>query len=109
MHTARTRTFVRLSLACLAIGLMATSQAFAQTVTISDRYVEPTAGPWASTAVYVLTAAGDIVASSPVGNTTSDVGDWLTPKSGMSSYEVRATQSTPACNGPSGTWQSLSS
>jgi hypothetical protein len=109
MHTARTRIFSKLSLACLALGVMAANQAFAQTVTIDNRYVETSSGPWASTALYILTADGDIRVSDVVGSGTSDVGDWLTPKSGMSSYQVRGTHGTPACNGPSGTWQSLSS
>src|SRR5262245_43561914 len=89
-------------LGVLGLFSLGASGAVAQTVTISDRYVETSNGPGASTALYTLTADGDIRVSDTTGNGSSDVGDWLTPKSGMSSYEVRATMGSPACNGPSG-------
>ena len=110
MKSKSTRGLGRaLALGVLGFASLGANSAFAQTVTIADRYVETSNGPWASTALYILTSAGDIRVSDLSGNGTSDVGDWLTPKSGMSGYEVRATQGSPACNGPSGSWQSLGS
>jgi hypothetical protein len=91
----------------LLFGLFASHEAAAQTITVSNKTVWTTAWWPATTAVYVLTSAGDIITSDAVGNGTSDVGDWLSPKSGMSNFQVRATAGN--CIGPAlNVWQPLS-
>ena len=106
---SRSRFLRALALGCLAIGLFATQAAYAQTITISNRSVSTTYSPLpGATAYYVLSYDGNIVTSNCCDTYGSDVGDWISPKSGMSNYQVRATSST--CSGPpAGTWLSLSS
>lgn len=38
---------------------------------------------------YQLSAAGDIVGTVSGNNTTSDIGDWITPKASMANYDAR--------------------
>jgi len=104
----RNRFLRALTLGCLAIGLFTTQDAFAQTITIGNRSVSTTYSPLpGGTAYYVLSYDGNIVTSNCCDTYGSDVGDWISPKSGMSNYQVRATSST--CSGPAtGTWLSLS-
>ena len=104
---ARKRFLRAFSLGCLAIGLFAAQGAFAQTITIGNRSVSTTYSPLpGGTAYYVLSFDGNIITSNCCDTYGSDVGDWLTPKSGMSNYQVRATAST--CSGPAvGTWVAL--
>lgn len=67
-----------------------------------------TVRPGGATASYQLTAGGDIYASQPQNTTSIDVGDWLSPKTGMSSFQVRATLTSGTCSsGPIGTWVDL--
>lgn len=79
------------------------------TITIADRTVH-TQQSGGTTASYILTAAGDIGISQPKSPTAVDVGDWLSPKLGMSGFEARATLTNGTCSsGPIGTWVSLGS
>jgi hypothetical protein len=97
-----------LSFGLIVAGLFFAQSAFAQTITIANRSVSTTYQPQfpGAAAYYVLSYAGDIVTSTPNTVYSQDVGDWLTPKSGMSNYQVRATSNT--CNGPAvNTWLNL--
>jgi chitodextrinase len=77
-------------------------------ITISNRTIH-TQVPGSATAVYVITNAGDILTSGATSNTNSDTGDWLTPKSGMSNYQARATPVSGTCGGGTmNTWITLS-
>jgi chitodextrinase len=79
----------------------ATSNSFTTPVaiTIANRNVSTSGSPFVTSASYGLTSAGDIV-TTPVIQTggTNDVGDWLSPKSGMGNFQVR--RSAGNCNGP---------
>jgi hypothetical protein len=92
---------------CLLLtGLLAAQAASAQSITVANRNVN-TNGPWGPlTAVYVLTAGGDIVTSDAYGFGNSVVGSWLTPKTNMSNFQVRANST---CNNgpPNNTWVPL--
>lgn len=92
----------------LLLGLCVANGAQAQTITLSDRYVSTTYGHYGSTALYVLSYNGDIITSAPSGMSQIDVGDWLTPKSNMSSFQARATSSTCNNGQPVNTWLALS-
>ncbi len=77
-------------------------------ITISNRSVTNTTGPFSSTATYVLSGAGDIIISPTFNSGSVDVGDWLVPKSGMGNFEVRATPGSGTCQGGTfNTWTSL--
>jgi YD repeat-containing protein len=80
------------------------------TITISDMLVA--AEGFGFSVQYYLNPSGDILATNASG-TNVDVGDWLSPKSGMGNYEVRATLNVAQggesfCQGPIGTWVDLS-
>jgi len=78
------------------------------TITISNRIVM-TRRSGGTTATYALTSAGDIMASPQTSPTPTDVGDWLTPKSGMGNFQVRATALVSTCStGTMGSWLNLS-
>lgn len=60
-----------------------------------------------ATAVYTLQATGDVFATQG-GNNQVDVGDWLSPKSGMSGYQALATIVSGAVSGGTiGSWVAL--
>jgi hypothetical protein len=60
-----------------------------------------------ATAQYTLSSTGDINGTLNT-NTVIDRDDWLTPKTGMSNYEARATvTSGTLTSGTTGAWQSL--
>jgi hypothetical protein len=81
-------------------------------ITVGYREVLNTTGFPVSRAEFRLTPAGDIEVSASSGFAIVDVGDWLSPKVGMSGFQVRITNAssqlcelTPALN----TWTALSS
>ncbi len=75
-------------------------------ITISDRTVTTDLSSFSVTATYQLTNGGDIMATTLSSMGLSDVGDWISPKSGMSSYQVR--RASGGCNGPGvGSWVQL--
>lgn len=82
----------------------------ANTITITDltaSATDRTAPSGTATAQYSLTNLGDIVATGGT-NTTSDVGDWLTPKTNIGSFSVYATVVSGAVSsGTTGAWLNL--
>jgi hypothetical protein len=94
-------------LAGTAFGVTATAQAGVQ---ISD--MELHAYGWMPTtyAYYHLSTSGDIYTNSDVWDDYSsvDAGDWLSPKSGMSDYQVRFSNPQYSCQGAFNTWINLS-
>jgi chitodextrinase len=79
-------------------------------ITVGYREVLNTTGFPVSRAEFQLTAAGDIMVSASSGFAMIDVGDWLSPKTGMSGFEVRVTSvSSQLCEGhpPVSTWVAL--
>lgn len=79
---------------------------------IISNYGFSTQGSGGSIATYALTSGGDTLASQTRSTQTTDVGDWLAPKVGMSGYQALATltsTSPPCSSGPIGTWVSLGS
>ena len=66
-----------------------------------------TTSPTAAVAQYRLENDGDIGATSGT-NTVGDIGDWITPKTNMASYECRATMlSGSLTTGTTGAWINL--
>jgi hypothetical protein len=67
-------------------------------ISISNRSVGVGGYPFVTQATYWLTNTGDVMTTN--GNNTGqlDVGDWISPKTGMSNYQVR--RSAGNCNGP---------
>jgi hypothetical protein len=75
-------------------------------ITLTSRSVSTNLASFVSTATYQLTSAGDIMTSQSSSTALIDVADWLSPKSGMSNYQVR--RASGGCNGPPvGTWIQL--
>jgi hypothetical protein len=63
---------------------------FGDQITISNVNIDSTVvDPGTAIARYELQSDGDIERT--VSSTTSDIGDWITPKINMANYEVRAT------------------
>jgi hypothetical protein len=81
----------------------------AETVTISDQFVTATrVASGTAVTVYQLASTGDI--NRTVNTNTTDIGDWITPKSAASGYEVFATLvSGTLTSGTTGSWLALSS
>lgn len=79
-------------------------------ITLFNWTVNTTGSPTTTTAFFRLTSGGDIETSGSVAGTTVDIGNWITPKSGMGNYQARG-----GCNGPpvwtpltgNVTWQAL--
>jgi hypothetical protein len=91
------------------VALFAANAVSAQTITVSNRTVNNTYQPQfpGAAAYYVLANSGDIITATPNTTNGQDVGDWLTPKSGMAGFQVRPTANT--CGGPTvGVWYPLS-
>src|SRR5262245_53750038 len=61
-------------------------------------------------AYYQLSTSGDIYTNSSAwGDSSSvDAGDWLSPKSGMSDYQVRFSGQSGDCQGTFGSWITMS-
>jgi chitodextrinase len=75
-------------------------------VTIANRDVVISA-TFQGAAVYQLRSSGDIWSGSST--SVTDTGDWLAPKTGMSSFQVRATPVSGACtSGTMNSWLSIS-
>jgi chitodextrinase len=76
-------------------------------ITISNRSVSTHMAAFTSTAQYQVTSGGDIMTSMSNSSFLTDVGDWISPKTGMSNYQVRKTSG--GCNGPpANQWFALS-
>ena len=72
-------------------------------ITISNRSVSTHNIGFTSTAIYQINSAGDILATGSTGFSPGDIGDWISPKSGMSNYQARRVSG--GCNGPTtGQW-----
>jgi hypothetical protein len=94
----------------IIVGLFAANAVTAQTITISNQNVNNTYQPQfpGAAAYYVLSFSGDIITATPNTTGSQDLGDWLTPKTNMGNFQVRATAST--CSGPAvNVWVPLSS
>jgi hypothetical protein len=81
----------------------------AETVSISDTSVTATrVGSGTAVAGYVLASSGDINRLNNAN--TTDIGDWITPKSAASGYECKATVSLGSLSsGSTGSWLALTS
>lgn len=94
-------------LAAVFAGLATSAQAGVQ---ISD--MELHAYGWMPTtyAFYHLSTSGDIYTNSSTWDDHSsvDAGDWLSPKTGMSDYQVRFSNPEYSCQGTFNTWINLS-
>jgi YD repeat-containing protein len=80
-------------------------------ITIANRNINTVAmGFSGGAAVYQLRSTGDLWASSSSA-TVTDVGDWLTPMSGMSNFQVMGTlvSGTACSSGTMNSWLSLGS
>jgi chitodextrinase len=81
------------------------------TITIANRNIQTTVpGFNGSSAIYQLTTAGDIMVTQPTSATAIDGGDWLSPKSGMGSFQVMGTLSSgsgPCSSATMNTWLNL--
>lgn len=74
-------------------------------ITLPSVYSFNVSGAGGSTATFWVTSGGDLKHSQSNTSTQLDFGDWLSPKQGMSKFEVYATGS---CNGsPKNTWLNL--
>lgn len=79
-------------------------------ITISNRTVTTNPPGSSSQVVYMLQSTGDIFHSTPTGTPPVDSGlDWLSPKVGMASFEVRASSPSNCTLGTYNQWLSLSS
>lgn len=78
-------------------------------VAISDLTCNATIGGTSASSRYFLYASGDIMATQlGFGNTPQDMGDWLTPKQGMTAYEAMATIVSGTLEfGNVGVWEGL--
>lgn len=79
-------------------------------ITISNRTVQ-TQYSGAGTASYSLTSGGVIMASQAKSPAITSVGNWLSPQTGMSGFEARATlnSSSPCAGSALGSWLNLGS
>jgi YD repeat-containing protein len=78
----------------------------AVTITISNTTFQTLVSAGA-TVTYQLTSAGDIFRSQMNSNSVIDQGDWLTPKTGMSGFDVLATGGSGCNTGTFGSWLNL--
>jgi YD repeat-containing protein len=79
------------------------------TVTLPLSMGFATVQPGGTTATYSITAGGDLLHSQPQSQAMGDFGDWLSPKVGMSGFQVYVTvDSNPCSSGTFNTWLSLS-
>src|SRR5262245_7162088 len=67
--------------------------------------------PTDAIASYRLTSGGDVQTSNTNPTSYGDVGDWISPKAGMSNYEARLTvnSGTTPSGSATGSWLALSS
>jgi chitodextrinase len=79
------------------------------TVTLPLSMGFATAQPGGTTASYSITSTGDLLHSQPASQANADYGDWLSPKVGMSGFQVYVTvDSNPCSSGTFNTWLNLS-
>ncbi len=81
----------------------------AELVTITDEFITSTrVASGTAVSAYVLKATGDI--NQIVNTDTTDIGDWITPKSSASNFECYATLSSGTLSsGTTGSWLALTS
>jgi hypothetical protein len=81
----------------------------AETVTISDEFISSTrVASGTAVSTYTLSSTGDI--NRTVNTNTTDIGDWITPKSAAANYECFATLSSGTLSsGTTGSWLALTS
>lgn len=81
----------------------------AETVTIGDEFISSTrVASGTAVSTYTLSSTGDI--NQTVNTNTTDIGDWITPKSAAANYECFATLSSGTLSsGTTGSWLALTS
>lgn len=81
----------------------------AESISIVDQYVTATlVASGTAVAAYILKSSGDI--NSTVNTSTTDIGDWVTPKSAAGNYECKATVTSGSLtSGTTGSWLALTS